>query len=129
MKLFSKPLAILTGLAMFASVQAIASDKSEPLMLNKIAEETAALNESKNLVLQAYQLEVKFCWQLFAVNDCLTKAKREKYLRLAPLEKREIEISAKRREIKEADRLLRLNDKSSNLQGPPNATNASKATP
>jgi hypothetical protein len=129
MKLFSKPLAILTGLAMFASVQAIASDKSEPLMLNKIAKETAALNESKNLVLQAYQLEVKSCWQLFAVNDCLAKAKREKYLRLAPLEKREIEISAKRREIKDADRLLRLNDKSSNLQGPPNATNASKATP
>ncbi len=129
MKLFSKPLAILTGLAMFASVQAIASDKSEPLMLNKITEETAALNESKNLVLQAYQLEVKSCWQLFAVNDCLAKAKREKYLRLAPLEKREIAISAKRREVKEADRLLRLNDKSSNLQGPPNATNASKATP
>jgi hypothetical protein len=129
MKLFSKPLAILTGLAMFASVQAIASDKSEPLMLNKITEETAALNESKNLVLQAYQLEVKSCWQLFAVNDCLAKAKRQKYLSLAPLEKREIELSAKRREIKEADRRLRLNDKSSNPQSPPNATNASKATP
>lgn len=129
MKLFSKPWAILTGLAMFASVQAIASDKSAPLILNKIAEETAALNESKKIVLQAYQLEVKSCWQLFAVNDCLAKAKREKYLSLAPIEKREIELSAKRREIKEADRILRLSDKSSNLQSPPNAINASKATP
>ena len=129
MKLFSKPWTILTGLAMFASVQAIASDKSAPLILNKIAEETAALNESKNIVLQAYQLEVKSCWQLFAVNDCLAKAKREKYLSLAPIEKREIELSAKRREIKEADRILRLSDKSSNLQSPPNTTNASKATP
>ncbi len=129
MKLFSKPLSILTGLAMFASVQVIASDKSAPLILNKIAEETAALNESKNLALQAYQLEVKSCWQLFAVNDCLAKAKREKYLSLAPIEKREIELSAKRREIKEADRILRLSDKSSNLQSPPNAINASKATP
>ena len=129
MKLFSKPWAILTGLAMFASVQAIASDKSAPLILNKIAEETAALNESKYLVLQAYQFEVKSCWQLFAVNDCLAKAKREKYLSLAPIEKREIELSAKRREIKEADRILRLSDKSSNLQSPPNAINASKATP
>ena len=114
---------------MFASVQAIASDKSAPLILNKIAEETAALNESKNLVLQAYQFEVKSCWQLFAVNDCLAKAKREKYISLAPIEKREIELNAKRREIKEADRRLRLNDKSSNPQSPPNATNASKATP
>jgi hypothetical protein len=129
MKLLSKPLAILTGLAMFASVQVFASEKSAPLILNKIAEETAALNESKNLVLQAYQLEVKSCWQLFAVNDCLAKAKRQKYLSLAPLEKREIELSAKRREIKEADRILRLSDKSSNLQSPPNTTNASKATP
>ena len=129
MKLLSKPLAILTGLAMFASVQVFASEKSAPLILNKIAEETAALNESKNLVLQAYQLEVKSCWQLFAVNDCLAKAKREKYLSLAPIEKREIELSAKRREIKEADRILRLSDKSSNLQSPPNAINASKATP
>ena len=129
MKLFSKPLAILTGLAMFASVQAIASDKSEPLMLNKITEETAALNESKNLVLQAYQLEVKSCWQLFAVNDCLAKAKREKYLRLAPLEKLEIALNAKRREIKEADRMFRLNDKSSKLLSPPDTTNTTKATP
>lgn len=126
MKLLPKPLSILMGLAMFASVQAIASDKSEPLILNQIAEETAALNDSKNLVLQAYQLEVKSCWKLFAVNDCLAKAKREKYLSLAPIEKREIELNAKRREIKEADRILRLNDKSSNLQSPPNAT---KATP
>lgn len=114
---------------MFASVQATASDKSAPLILNQIAEETTALNDSKNLVLQAYQLEVKSCWQLFAVNDCLAKAKRQKYLSLAPIEKREIELSAKRREIKEADRRLRLNDKSSNLQSPPNATNASKAIP
>jgi hypothetical protein len=132
MKLLSKPLAILTGLVMFASVQVFASEKSAPLILNKIAEETAALNESKNLVLQAYQLEVKSCWQLFAVNDCLAKAKREKYISLAPIEKREIELNAKRREIKEADRLLRLNDKSSNLQNPSNANNAnnaSKATP
>lgn len=129
MKLLSKSLAILTGLVMFASVQVFASEKSAPLILNKIAEETAALNESKNLVLQAYQLEVKSCWQLFAVNDCLAKAKREKYISLAPIEKREIELNAKRREIKEADRLLRLNDKSSNLHSPSNANNASKATP
>ena len=129
MKLFSKPLAILTGLAIFACFQVIASDKSATLILNKIAEETAAVNESKNLVLQAYQLEAKSCWQLFAVNDCLAKAKREKYLRLAPLEKLEIALNAKRREIKEADRMFRLNDKSSKLLSPPDTTNTTKATP
>ena len=122
MKLLSKPLAILTGLAMFASVQVFASEKSAPLILNKIAEETAALNESKNLVLQAYQLEVKSCWQLFAVNDCLSNARQQKYQSLKPLDQREIELNTRQRALKEIERRQRLSDKiidNSNDKAPP----------
>jgi hypothetical protein len=48
----------------------------------------------------------------------LAKAKREKYLGLAPLEQLEIELNTKRRALKEQERLQRLSDKSNPSQSP-----------
>ncbi len=126
MMLFDKSLAILTGLLMFTSFQVMASDKSTPMSPKNIADETAALNEAKNQVLLRYQNEAKACWQLFAVNDCLAKAKREKYQRLAPIEQLEISLNTQRRALKEADRIQRLNDKPAASEGSPQSV---KATP
>jgi hypothetical protein len=126
MKPFQKTLATLIGFVMITSLQAMAADQSAPMSLKRIDEETAALNDAKNLVLQRYQKEVKSCWQLFAVNDCLAKAKREKYQRLAPIEQLELTLNTQRRALKEADRIQRLNDKSSAPEG---ASQSVKAAP
>lgn len=95
----------------FVSHPVLATESGAALALKKIAEETSVITDQKNQVLQTYQQEAKACWQHFAVNDCLAKARRDKYQRLSPIEQLEIALNAKRRELKEADRLQRLNDK------------------
>jgi hypothetical protein len=55
----------------------------------------------------------------------LAKARRDKYQRLAPIEQLEIILNAKRRELKEADRIQRLNEKSKSEVVPLNSTKAS----
>lgn len=122
----SKSLACLTAFVFLASVPAIAADAVNVMSLKKIAEETAGLNSKKEIIFQKYQADAKSCWQLFTVNDCLAKAKRQKYQALAPLEQLESDLNAKRRELKEADRMQRLMDKS---QSPLNASDAIKVSP
>lgn len=122
----SKSLACLTAFVFLACVPAIAADSANVMSLKKIAEETAGLNSKKEIIFQKYQSDAKSCWQLFAVNDCLAKAKRQKYQALAPLEQLESDLNAKRRELKEADRMQRLMDKS---QAPLNASEAIKVSP
>ena len=122
----SKSLACLTAFVFLASVPTFAADVAQVMSLKKIAEETASLNSKKEIIFQTYQSDSKSCWQLFAVNDCLAKAKRQKYQALAPLEQLESSLNAKRRELKEADRMQRLMDKS---QSPFNASDAIKVSP
>ena len=122
----SKSLACLTAFVLLACVPAIAADSANVMSLKKIAEETAGLNSKKEIIFQKYQTDAKSCWQLFAVNDCLAQAKRQKYQALAPLEQLESDLNAKRRELKEADRMQRLMDKS---QAPLNASEAIKVSP
>ena len=122
----SKSLACLMTFVFLASVPAFAADVAQVMSLKKIADETAALNSQKEIIFQTYQADSKSCWQLFAVNDCLAKAKRQKYQALAPLEQLESALNAKRRELKEADRMQRLMDKS---QSPLNASDAIKVSP
>jgi thioester reductase-like protein len=122
----SKSMACLTAFVLLTSVPAIAVDAANVMSLKKIAEETAALNSKKEIIFQTYQTDAKSCWQLFAVNDCLAKAKRQKYQALAPLEQLESALNAKRRELKEADRVQRLMDKSQSALNP---SDASKVSP
>ena len=122
----SKSLACLTAFVFLASVPTFAADAANVVSLKKIAEETAALNSKKENIFQKYQADAKSCWHLFAVNDCLAKAKGQKYQALAPLEQLESVLNAKRRELKEADRVQRLMDKT---QSPLNASDAIKVSP
>lgn len=123
---FSKSLAGLTAFVFLASAPSFAADDDHVMSLKKIAEETASLNSKKELIFQTYQAESKSCWQLFAVNDCLAKAKRQKYQALAPLEQIESALNSKRRELKEADRMQRLMNKS---QSPLNPLDVIKVSP
>jgi hypothetical protein len=79
--------------------------------LAAIAAQRLAIEADKKIVLDQFQLASKACWQVFAVNDCLAKAKRIKYQQLAPLDQREVVLNAKQRELKELERQQRLLDK------------------
>ena len=121
----SKPSIVCLLALLIVSGQASGAESSFALELKKIADETSDLNVQKSQVLQTFQVETKACWQNFAVNDCLAKVRREKYLLLAPLEQQEIALNAKRRTLKEADRQQRLNEKSNAESAPINATKVS----
>lgn len=79
--------------------------------LAAIAEQRLSIEAAQKLVLDQFQLDSKACWQRFAVNDCLAKARQLKYQQLAPLDQREVQLNALQRDLKERERQQRLMDK------------------
>jgi len=61
--------------------------------------------------LDHFQEASKACWKQFAVNDCLFKAKQQKYQNLSPLDQREIVLNARQRVLKELERQQRMSGK------------------
>jgi hypothetical protein len=80
------------------------------------------LAEEKKKVFEQFQANSKACWQKFAVNDCLSNVRQQKYQSLRPLDQREIELNTRQRALKEIERRQRLSDKiidNSNDKAPP----------
>ena len=76
-----------------------------------IAQQRIALAEEKKVILDYFHDTSKACWKQFAVNDCLFKAKQQKYQALSPLDQREIALNARQRVLKELERQQRISDK------------------
>ena len=76
-----------------------------------IAQQRIALAEEKKVILDHFHDTSKACWKQFAVNDCLFKAKQQKYQALSPLDQREIALNSRQRVLKELERQQRISDK------------------
>jgi hypothetical protein len=76
-----------------------------------IAQQRIALVEEKKVILDHFHEASKACWKQFAVNDCLFKAKQQKYQALSPLDQREVALNARQRVLKEAERQQRISGK------------------
>jgi hypothetical protein len=76
-----------------------------------IAQQRIALVEEKKVILDHFHEASKACWKQFAVNDCLFKAKQQKYQALSPLDQREIALNVRQRVLKEAERQQRISGK------------------
>jgi len=79
--------------------------------MNAISDQRAAIADEKKLILDHFQEASKACWKQFAVNDCLFKAKQQKYQDLSPLDQREIVLNARQRVLKELERQQRMSGK------------------
>jgi len=94
---------------------ALAMAQSENSMLlpeiETIAEQRTSLAVEKKIILDHFQETSKACWKQFAVNDCLFKAKQQKYQTLSPLDQREIALNARQRVLKELERQQRISGK------------------
>lgn len=94
---------------------AIAMAQSENSMqlpdTEAIAQQRIALAEEKKVILNHFHEASRACWKQFAVNDCLFKAKQQKYQTLSPLDQREIALNARQRVLKELERQQRISDK------------------
>jgi len=91
--------------------QSQAADSSAETVL--ISHQLAEIGSEKKQVLVVFDQSSKACWKIFAVNDCLAKARQLKYQQLAPLDQREYELNAQQRALKELDRRKRLAEKAS----------------
>jgi hypothetical protein len=78
---------------------------------NLIEAQRMVLAGEKKKVFDQFQENSKACWQKFAVNDCLAKARQQKYQSLSPLDQREIDLNTRQRALKESERRMRLSDK------------------
>jgi hypothetical protein len=113
MRIFELIRRMVLGTLVFMSMTAMAqSNTSIPDELLWIADQQLGIEQEKNQIMGQFQVASKACWKKFNVNDCLTDARRQKYQSLAPLEKRTLELNVRHRELKEAERQLRLSDKS-----------------
>jgi 4'-phosphopantetheinyl transferase EntD len=94
---------------------AIAMAQSENSMqlpeIEVISQQRIALAEEKKIILDHFQEASKACWKQFAVNDCLFKAKQQKYKAMSPLDQREVALNARQRVLKEAERQQRISGK------------------
>ena len=102
---------VFTGLA-WSLVMAQSDNAIQPPEMKAISEQRLALAEEKKVIMDHFQESSKACWQQFAVNDCLFKAKQQKYQALSPLDQRDIALNARQRVLKESERQQRISGKS-----------------
>jgi hypothetical protein len=98
---------VVTGLA-WTLVMAQADNAIQPPEMKAISAQRMALAEEKKVIMDHFQEASKACWKQFAVNDCLFKAKQQKYQALSPLDQSEIALNARQRVLKESERQQRI---------------------
>mgnify|MGYP000087593416 FL=1 len=69
------------------------------------------LKSQREVVLAAYQKQQEACWQKFAVNACLTDARRARRQAIDPLRQQELALNAQERLWRTEQRQLRLQGK------------------
>jgi hypothetical protein len=106
---------ILGGISFLSVAQPETSSLNNQAEANFIEAQRVILADEKKKVFDQFQENAKACWQKFAVNDCLSKARQQKYQSLNPLDQREIALNTRQRALKEIERRQRLSDKSIEL--------------
>jgi len=104
-------LALVGWSCLLSMAQADTTNLTANSETNLIEAQRLVLAEEKKKVFDQFQDDAKACWQKFAVNDCLSKARQQKYQSLRPLEQREVELNTRQRALKESERRQRLTDK------------------
>ena len=70
-----------------------------------------AIASERDGVMALYQEDAKACWQKFAVNACLSDARRKRREALEPLRQQDLLLNAQERQWRTEQRHLRLEGK------------------
>ena len=70
-------------------------------------------------VMAVYQEQAKACWQKFAVNACLSEARKTRRAALEPLRQEDLQLNAQERQWRTEQRDLRLQGKQAAQPTPP----------
>ena len=99
-------LAVLTALSTGAlSAQSLVG---QPEFIRVQREE---ITQQREAVMAVYQDDAKACWQKFAVNACLSDARRNRSAALEPLRQQDLLLNAQERQWRTEQRHLRLEGK------------------
>ena len=119
-----------TGLAGSAQSPLLAQAASLPLDAGAVptfeaglpaefARQRQALSLQRQEILVAYEKQQQACWQKFAVNACLTEARRARRQALDPVRQQELALNAQERAWRTEQRELRLQGKQADQTGRP----------
>ena len=84
-----------------------------------ITRQRQVLAEQRSAIGQAEAAQQLLCWQKFAVNACLSDARRARRQALEPLRQQELALNAQERQWRTEQREMRLQGKSSDLRDQP----------
>ena len=102
-----------TGLSKSAGSQA-----SNPLPV-ALAQQQQALSAQREAILALDAQQRVACWQKFAVNACLSEARRARRQALEPIRQQELLLNAQERAWRTAEREQRLQDKQTDPKDKP----------
>lgn len=88
----------------------------QPEFIRVQREEIARQREA---VMAVYQEEAKACWQIFAVNACLSDARKNRRAALEPLRQQDLRLNEQERQWRTEQRNLRLEGKQPVNGNPP----------
>lgn len=84
-----------------------------------LAQQRKVLSAQREAIWATYEKEKPLCWQKFAVNHCLSEARRARRLALEPVQKQELALNAQERLWRTEQRDRRLQNKSLDNQVKP----------
>ena len=96
---------LLSGVLTMVNAQA-ADDVPEA-----ITKERAILSTKRSAIMAEFELRSQECWQRFAVNDCLIKARRVRRADLEPIRQAELALNEQERQWRTQQRNERLQNK------------------
>jgi len=67
--------------------------------------------QQRGLIMAIYQEDAKACWQKFAVNPCLSDARKKRRASLEPLRQQDLLLNVQERQWRTEQRNLRLEGK------------------
>lgn len=77
------------------------------------------IEQDRQVVMSAYELAAKACWQKFAVNACLSDARKTRRAALEPLRQQDLVLNTQERLWRTEQRDLRLQGKQPDEPGQP----------
>jgi hypothetical protein len=76
-----------------------------------IAAQRSALTARRSEITVTYDTQARDCWQKFAVNACLSDARRARRAAIEPIQQEELRLNAQERAWRTEQRILRLEGK------------------
>ena len=113
------PLTALLTDASLAETSRVYPSTPDSELPEVLAQQRRVLSAQREVILAVYEQRKLTCWQKFAVNPCLSEARRARRQALEPIQEQELALNAQERVWRTEQRDRRLQNKSMDKQDKP----------